>query len=561
MIAGIKRYSRLVIISAYCMISFATPSGVVFASEKQEIPASEMSRMAVVTDDSKPVPVTNDSQNMKVSPLVEMKAEAVQAPVVPVQAPPPQVIVAPPPPDLPASPLLVTAFKATDGRVNIVQIYNNSSSIERLSDWHVMYIAGDDEYEIQLGDGWILPKSYIVLGWEGESDFADIEFSFTDSVGPLESIVFEKTGYQPVRVVPPQNYTGQLLHRYKSSAGNYTTNTSFTVGAPTVYGGGLYVLPVPPRIQVREVLVQPRDCLIGDTSTDCYDYIKLQNISDQPLDLSFYRLRSGFSNAASSNSNTMYFDAILAPYETKTLQFDRNGTPLSLSTNDGTVWFEDRYGFQTYPLNVPPYIDSDLTSHRGQSWAYDELTSTWRWGIPSPNQAENRFPLEPGKGQAGSRETLKPCRDDQYRSEITNRCRSISTTSSTQKPCKEGQYRSEETNRCRSIATAAASVLKPCADDQFRNPTSGRCKKIASAEELKDCGEGRERNPVTSRCRNVLGASITKADFAPERVSASSSARIGWLIFGGVMLAAIGYGAWEWRYELISFVRRITKRE
>lgn len=561
--ANIHKYSRLVFVSIYCAISIAIPSGVVFASDDPSVftAASNDGIEQDINNEHEQV-VSNGSnetvQSTEIPAEVRQPDEA-HAEIVSTSASTtalPQVIVVPPPPSLPASPLLVTAYKATNGQLNLVQIYNNSSSMERLNGWRVTYVANGEEYEIQLSEGWILPKTYLVLGWNEELGTADITYSFPSPSGPFESITLEKIGYQPVEVVPPQGYAGQLLHRYKSNAGNYTTNTTFSTGAETVYGGGLYVLPPQPPIMVREILVQPRDCLVTDVSTDCYDYIKVRNLSDQQLDLSSYRLRSGFFNTASTSTNTAYFDTVLAPGETLTLQFDFEGNRISLSANDGTVWFEDRYGFETYVLNVSPYTDSDLTSHRGESWAYDDMMAVWRWGIASPGLVDNRFQVDGGNGATGSLEMLKPCRDDQYRSETTNRCRSISTVDSMRKPCKEGQYRSEETNRCRSIATAAVSVLKPCADDQFRNPASGRCKKIASVDQLADCGEGRERNPDTNRCRNVLGVSMTKADFAPEPVSASHSARIGWLLFGSTVLMATAYGVWEWRREIVAHSKR-----
>ena len=117
-------------------------------------------------------------------------------------------------------------------------------------------------------------------------------------------------------------------------------------------------------------------------------------------------------------------------------------------------------------------------------------------------------------------------------------------------PCREGQYRSEETNRCRSIVSAVASALKPCADDQFRNPETNRCRKIASSEDLTDCGEGRERNPQTNRCRNVQTASMPLAPFATEpTIQQVQQDMLGWWMFGGVSLIAVGYAGWQWRFE------------
>ena len=126
-------------------------------------------------------------------------------------------------------------------------------------------------------------------------------------------------------------------------------------------------------------------------------------------------------------------------------------------------------------------------------------------------------------------------------------------------PCKEGQYRSEETNRCRSFATLATSVLKPCAEDQFRNPLTNRCKSIASSEDvaLADCGEGRERNPLTNRCRNAVAVSAPAMAFPVESVQDTAAAFAGWWVLGGIGVLALGYAGWEWRREVIAMIARI----
>lgn len=154
---------------------------------------------------------------------------------------------------------------------------------------------------------------------------------------------------------------------------------------------------------------------------------------------------------------------------------------------------------------------------------------------------------------------LTDCGEGRERNPLTGRCRNT-TTVRTLTPCREGQYRSEETNRCRSIA-AAASSLKPCADDQFRNPLTNRCKKIASVDELADCGEGRERNPETNRCRNVLAAStnIPSAPFAPEQIKQVAEGTLGWWALGGALLAAVGFGVWQWRFEMANLLSRVRQ--
>ena len=152
------------------------------------------------------------------------------------------------------------------------------------------------------------------------------------------------------------------------------------------------------------------------------------------------------------------------------------------------------------------------------------------------------------------------CPAGQYRHPETHRCRKIEAAK-TITPCKDGYYRSEETGRCRSIASAAAKTLKPCPEGQFRNSSTGRCKKIASTDDIaKECPEGFERNPQTKRCRKIKSANMPTVGSAAAEVKQVAGATWGWWVFGGVSLLAVGYGVWQWRWEISQFVRKIRER-
>ena len=151
------------------------------------------------------------------------------------------------------------------------------------------------------------------------------------------------------------------------------------------------------------------------------------------------------------------------------------------------------------------------------------------------------------------------CPAGQYRHPETRRCRKIEAAK-TITPCKDGYYRSEETGRCRSIASAAAKTLKPCPEGQFRNSATGRCKKIASTDDIaKECPEGFERNPQTKRCRKIKSANMPTVGSAATEVKQVAGATWGWWVFGGVSLLAVGYGVWQWRWEISQFVRKIRE--
>ena len=151
------------------------------------------------------------------------------------------------------------------------------------------------------------------------------------------------------------------------------------------------------------------------------------------------------------------------------------------------------------------------------------------------------------------------CPAGQYRHSETRRCRKIEAAK-TIAPCRDGYYRSEETGRCRSIASVAAKTLKPCPEGQFRNSSTGRCKKIASTDDMaKECSEGFERNPQTKRCRKIKSASMPTVGSAAAEVKQVAGATWGWWVFGGVSLLAVGYGVWQWRWEISQFVRKIRE--
>jgi hypothetical protein len=134
----------------------------------------------------------------------------------------------------------------------------------------------------------------------------------------------------------------------------------------------------------------------------------------------------------------------------------------------------------------------------------------------------------------------------------------VVTASSTLAPCKDGQYRSEETNRCRSIASDVADLV-PCAEGEERNPDTNRCRSVTAVlgtSDLAPCKDGQERNPDTNRCRNVVSA-IPSAGYAPEQTSQSSNNYIVWWSLAGVGLAAISYGVWEWRQEIMRLGQKL----
>ena len=288
-------------------------------------------------------------------------------------------------------------------------------------------------------------------------------------------------------------------------------------------------------------------------------FIELVNVSDKAI------MTAGCKLATSSNnSQEVLGDIELKPGELWAVKVSH--TKLKLPKMKGKVYLLDESGAE---IDVTEYDNMP----KGASWSL--LDGEWAQTFAVTEGATNVF-KEYADCQSGYMrnesgkcvkiptpptvsDVLAPCPAGQYRHPETRRCRRIEAAK-TVTPCKEGYYRSEATGRCRSIASVAAKTLKPCPDGQFRNPATGRCKKIAAADDiLKDCPEGFERSPTTRRCRKIKTASIPVVGSATAGVQQVAGATWGWWVFGGVSLLAVGYGAWQWRWELSQLIRRLRR--
>ena len=237
-------------------------------------------------------------------------------------------------------------------------------------------------------------------------------------------------------------------------------------------------------------------------------------------------------------------------------------TKLKLPKTKGKVYLLDEAGSK---------IDSTEYDKLSKSSSWSLIDDEWTRTFAITEGAANIFKEYPDCQSGYERNALgkcvkiatppaeSPCPAGQYRHPETRRCRKIEAEK-TITPCKDGYYRSEETGRCRSIASAAAKTLKPCPEGQFRNSSTGRCKKIASTDDIaKECPEGFERNPQTKRCRKIKSASMPTVSSAAAEVKQVAGATWGWWVFGGVSLLAVGYGVWQWRWEISQFVRKIRE--
>ncbi len=251
-------------------------------------------------------------------------------------------------------------------------------------------------------------------------------------------------------------------------------------------------------------------------------------------------------------------DIKLKPGEFLTIKI--KNTKLKLPKTKGKVYLLDEAGSK---------IDSAEYEKLAKSSSWSLIDGEWTQTFMITENSENIFKEYLDCQNGYERNALgrcvkiaippveSPCPVGQYRHPETRRCRKIEAAK-TITPCKDGYYRSEETGRCRSIASAAAKTLKPCPEGQFRNSATGRCKKIASTDDIaKECPEGFERNPQTKRCRKIKSANMPTVGSAAAEVKQVAGATWGWWVFGGVSLLTVGYGVWQWRWEISQFVRKI----
>ena len=250
----------------------------------------------------------------------------------------------------------------------------------------------------------------------------------------------------------------------------------------------------------------------------------------------------------------------LKPGEFLTIKI--KNTKLKLPKTKGKVYLLDEAGSK---IDIAEYNNMP----KGASWSL--IDNEWMQTFMITENSENIFKEYLDCQNGYERNALgkcvkiviplveSSCPVGQYRHPETRRCRKIEAEK-TITPCKDGYYRSEETGRCRSIASAAAKTLKPCPEGQFRNSATGRCKKIASTDDIaKECPEGFERNPQTKRCRKIKSANMPTVGSAAAEVKQVAGATWGWWVFGGVSLLAVGYGIWQWRWEISQFVRKIRE--
>jgi hypothetical protein len=437
------------------------------------------------------------------------------------------------------SPIIITNYSTTGVDVNYIQLYNTSDEVINIDNWRLEYlINGQIEFQTLVSlHGLLKPGGYVLAADSGATPDADFSYAtIPQSISTVSTIQLVPSSLYLTQTLTVKGETIPTYYKrnVSSSTGDYLT--TFSVFTPTsdftLYIGGLYDLPQDPLLQFSEILAHPRMCSPLELRSDCSDYVKLFNPTDRPIDLSHYRLRNGYQGQISSANNTFSLSGIIGPGHYVVITKSSDDRPISLINSGGFVWLEDLYGLQRYDTSVQEYADAGSDSKVGQAWAYDSSDDTWKWTTqPTLSDSPSVFPVV------------------------------AAATPTTLVACREGQYRSEETNRCRSIVTAAAATLTPCDEGKERNPATNRCRTIATTSgQLAPCAAGQERNSDTNRCRKVASNSIPPAGFAVKPTTEDSKVFIGWWALGIVTLIGATYGVWEWRHEMINSARTLYIR-
>lgn len=272
------------------------------------------------------------------------------------------------------------------------------------------------------------------------------------------------------------------------------------------------------------------------------EYIELYNPNDRAINLNGYMLQLG----PEFTKTYTFGDYVVAPYSYAS--FSDTQTGLVLPNTTSTV--------RILAPNGSPVDETATYSEPGDDKAWAMVDLVWQFtNQPTPAAPNKANSLAVDLIESGG---LVPCEPGKYRNPETNRCRNIEVGDTELKPCEVGQIRNNETNRCRS--NTSADSLVPCKTGQERNPETNRCRSVIStASSLVPCDLGEERNPETNRCRksSVLGDAVAKVHDVPsEQIGAGINY---WYILP-LIAAAIGYGIYEWRYEMLGFLRTLRTK-
>ncbi len=454
-----------------------------------------------------------------------------------------------------SAPLMITGYQTAIGATDIlaIEVYNNGSTLIDINNWSLSTITKDaSEHAATFKtshSGLLLPGEHVVLSTSEKTTY---KLQYTPAgISTVLTLSYNKTdtAYR-VATTPVKDSSDVPFFRTYTTTGYSTAAQPFAAAPVRVfYDDGLYMAPgAPIGLKIVEFYPYSSDCAPNDTAALCSDYIKLQNVSEQSIDLDGYVLRTDSYGSSRTTSNTVKLSGEVPAHGTMAIAKTNSGDKLQLTNSGGYAWIEDTWGLMRYDETVQRYLSAG-TAQQGLSYALN-AQGEWQWTTtPAPNGANTiTLPVS----------VVTDCPEGKYRNPDTGRCRTVEEAVNALSGCDEGYERNPVTNRCRKLASLTASSLTPCGEGQERNPATNRCRSIATAvAELLPCDEGYERNPSTNRCRKMQSDTVPQAAFPVTPVAKAATDMTGWLAFGGVAAVAIGYGIWEWRSEIANGSRRL----
>lgn len=462
-----------------------------------------------------------------------------------------------PPPQI-QPPLVVTQFSHT---LEFIEVYNQSSEAINLkivelkvSSQNRHSTQDTQASKVELPNAWLLPKQYLLLHRDAISispNTVSLSIDHPLQNDQIHSLMVGVLGLS----YSINNIDGDsslwMQHKQRGNASlkismdalnDYTSKST----SPISFADSLYYpAPAPTGLKIIEVLPNANSCAPNDTSSTCSDYIKLYNSSSDVMSLHGYRLRTDSGGIKSSTSNTITLGGAIVPGETRLINIRDSGDALAVTNTGGYVWIEDAQGVIKYEETIVSYPDATTAAGKGMSWAMEMETGAWRWMVPRPHDV-NFWSVSDASTNVVNGQA--ECPAGKERNLETNRCRNVSSTTSNQTPCKPGQERNVSTNRCRNITTAT-TAQKPCTTGQYRSLETGRCRKVQAATSPAPCKANQERNPLTGRCKKIIKKSGDIANIE-DVASAQKSDKKMLLYAGAGLVAASGYGIYEWRQEI-----------
>ncbi len=500
-----------------------------------------------------------------------------------------------------------------DTKKEFVELYNQHTEPLNVHGWKVEYVSASGNTVTTLAalNGVVAGHSSVLIAHAGYyTAIADLYFGDGTDTGKLaksgghiqvldgQNAIRDLVGWgsaaRPLTKAAKYPDAGLSIQRIAGALGFLTNSgdnfSDFSIpGTPDPLGGGYQadppavtlpapvptptpgdpVSPAPDGSQLTCEGVVISEILVNPAGTDTgKEFIELRNPTDEVIPL------AGCSLQTSASAKTYSFaDTGLQPGEYRSFSDAETGLTLPNAAG-GTVWLLSptaELHVLTYPANLP---DDTAWALVDGNWIKTytptpDRPNIWTAGEPCPaNQERNpetnrcvttaATSADPGAAAAS---TLTACKPGQTRNPETNRCRAAAAADTELIPCKAGQTRNPATNRCAAAATNAASGnLAACKAGQVRNPDTNRCRAIAAASTaVKPCLPGQERNPDTGRCRKSTAASGGLAQVEDVKTPPGTG-NTRWLIAGLAIIAAIAYGVYEWRQEVLQKLRRIFGR-